>query len=283
MNIIRKAMLNRSRAIKELKYRALRPFGNKDFKRFIVLSIARTGSNMLVQYLNTHPHIYARGEIFQKLNGRDYKEILETTFLKQPCYIMATGFKIFYYHPLDTQTVDVHALSCRTWEYRPTLDWFYRRPIDTDSCAIWTDLINMSDLHIIHLKRKNALRTLISRKLMGLGWGASIIAQRTATGNKRITFTAEELEVGFEATRAAEQKGDSVFEGHPFLTVYYEDMVRDRDITFRKITDFLDVRYVQPKTILRKQNPEKASDIVTNYEELKRAFDDTEWHSFFEE
>ena len=256
MNVLRKAMRNPNRAIKELKYKIFRPFGNQDYKRFIVLGRSRTGSSLLLQFLNSHPHIYALDEIFSKLNGRDYKKIINSAFSKYPYYINAVGFKIFYYHPLDT-----------------------------DDCDIWNELANIQGLYVIHLKRRNILRTLISRKLADLwGYTSYTLTSHTAqTIKKVISFTFNELENGFQSTRAAESRADVMFGANPLLTIYYEELVRDRVVTFRKITDFLDVRYVQPKAIIRKQYPEKSSDIVTNYEELKRAFDGTEWQSFFEE
>ncbi len=79
------------------------PTGNSrhsDFQRFIVLSRSRTGSNMLLSFLNSHPNIHAEGEVFNRLNGQNYQEILSRVFADQPPRILAKGFKIFYYHPM---------------------------------------------------------------------------------------------------------------------------------------------------------------------------------------
>lgn len=228
-----------------------------DFQRFMVLSRSRTGSNMLLSFLNSHPNIHAEGEVFNRLNGRNYREILSRVFADQPPRILAKGFKIFYYHPLDD-----------------------------DSCAIWQDLEALDNLRVIHLKRKNILRTLISRKIAGYH---DVWVDKATDGNdnvcrrKAVSFSPKELRRGFEQTRQWEASGAQRFAGHPLISVYYEDLVRQPEAVFSKITDFLGVAYVQPKTALKKQNPERLRDLLVNYGELKEAFSGTEWQDFFED
>ncbi|MGB9498505.1 MAG: hypothetical protein ACKVE4_01885 [Dissulfuribacterales bacterium] len=72
----------------------------------------------------------------------------------------------------------------------------------------------------------------------------------------------------------------SFLNSHP---KYYEDLVAHLEDTFGNVTDFLDLEYEGPKTTLKKQNPERLSDLVTNYSELKEAFSGTEWQAFFED
>jgi len=111
-------------------------WGRSDFTRFILLSRSRTGSNMLTSLLNSHPHVRAEGEILRRLQGRDSTAILAEVFARQPRHIRAKGFKFFYYHPIDGDTE-------KTWQM----------------------LLDMTDLRVIHLKRKNILRTILSRKI----------------------------------------------------------------------------------------------------------------------
>jgi len=230
--------------------------GHTNFRRFIVLSRSRTGSNMLISFLNSHSNVHAKGEIFNRLNGRNYKEIFAKVYAQQPFHIKARGFKIFYSHPLDDKSDDV-----------------------------WDNLISMDNLWVIHLKRRNILRTLISRKIAGLQdvWSVSSDKSKINDRNKTIVFTVEKLNKGFEQTKEWENSGDEKFKKHPLISVYYEDLVNNPEGTFGNITDFLDVKYEPPKTILRKQNPERLRDLVTNYSELKKAFSGTQWQEFFEE
>lgn len=239
-----------------LSHRPLSSFGHSDFQRFIVLSRSRTGSNMLISFLNSHPNVHTEVGIFGNLNGRSYKDILAKVFGKQPYYIKSKGFKIFYYHPQDD-----------------------------DSGDLWDSLVNMDGLCVIHLKRRNILRVLISRKIAGYEdvWESTSTKGLDARRNKAVTFTVDELEEGFKQTRDWENGGDEKFREHPLLSIYYESLVNDPEGAFSKITDFLGVRYVPPETKLRRQNPERLRNIVINYDELKLAFTGTEWQTFFDE
>ncbi|MBN1630803.1 MAG: sulfotransferase [Thermoleophilia bacterium] len=253
---IRKAAKDPRRAWAEVRYRLLRVAGSTDYRRFIVLSRARTGSKLLMSLLRSHPQIRADGEVFSRLKGRDLQTLLAKTFSKQPRYIKARGFKIFYYHPQDDP-----------------------------SSRIWEELRSIDDLHVIHLKRRNTLRTLLSHKIAEAEdvWVSRGEPRPHGSGPVRVTFTVDELAAGFEQTRAWEESGDETFSGHRVLTVYYEDLVSDRDQVFRAVTDFLGVEYVSPRTQMTKQNPGPIKDAIANYEELRAAFADTEWAPFFDE
>jgi len=138
LNLINKALKDPNRAMKVLSYKLLSTFGHNNYKKFIVLTRSRTGSNMLISYLDSHPNIHADREVFARLNGRHYKDILSKTYGKQPRHVKFAGFKIFYYHPMDD-----------------------------DKKEIWDYLINSKEISVIHLKRRNILRTMISRKIAG--------------------------------------------------------------------------------------------------------------------
>ena len=43
-----------------------RLFGSTDYKKFVIISDARTGSTLLMGLMNNHPEIIAMGEIFKK-------------------------------------------------------------------------------------------------------------------------------------------------------------------------------------------------------------------------
>lgn len=162
---------------------------------------------------------------------------------------------------------------------------FYYHPNDDQTDDLWDDLMNMDNLYVIHLKRRNILRTLVSRKIAESQdlWEVSDSKVLDSKNKKRVCMTVQELSNGFQRTRTWERTGDEMFGEHPLMTVYYEELVDRPETRYREITDFLGVRYVQPQTSLNKQNPEKLGELLSNYEELKDAFTGTEWQPFFEE
>jgi LPS sulfotransferase NodH len=231
-------------------------FGTRNYKKFIVLTRSRTGSNMVINMLNSHPAVYADGEVFSSLNGKTVDDVLAGEFGKYLPYIKAVGFKIFYYHPQDD-----------------------------DSGLVWDRLDAMEDLRVIHLKRRNILRTLLSRKIAGATkvWGITKDAERGAIDERRVQFTEGELREGFEQTRDWEREFAQRFESKPSITLYYEDLLADRRKEFKRLTGLLGVKASEPKTLLVRQNPEKLHDLILNYDELKAAFAETEWTAFFED
>lgn len=244
------------RALRSLRFRLLSAVGHNHFTRFVILSRSRTGSNMLTSLLNSHPGVIADGEILARLRGREARDILAQAYARQPRYIKARGFKLFYYHPLDCKHTD-----------------------------LWDRLIADQDVRVLHLKRRNILRTLVSRKIAGMRdvWTATSRARLRMAGSKAVFFTTSELEQGFRRTRAWEEGGDRQFQGHPLMSVHYEDLIDDPASTLACVLDFLDLEQCPLATSMRKQNPERLTKLVANYAQLKAAFAGTEWQAFFED
>lgn len=229
---------------------------HSDYRKFILLTRSRTGSNLLLSYLNVHPNIIADHELFQRPVKKPITKVLRKEFRRYPKSINAVGFKIFYNHPLGE-----------------------------DNPYLWKTLKNMEDLYVIHLKRRNILRTMLSLKLaLQLDqWIKYNPNQSHNIERKKVSFDMESLEAGFIETRQWEEQGDEMFKDHPNMTIYYEELVESPEETVSKVTDFLGLGPCQPSTYLVRQNPEKASDLIENYKELKEYFSGSPWESFFDE
>lgn len=236
-------------------YRALSLFGHETYVRFIVLTRSRTGSNLVVSFLNSHPQVFSEGEIFARIQGRDALVRLKSAFGRQPRHIKAKGFKLFYYHPLDA-----------------------------DGTVLWRELESMREIRVLHLTRRNVLRTLLSRKIAGMQdkWTATKY-DKSEVLRRRVHFSVQELEEGFRQTREWERVAEARFHAHPMLKVTYEDLVRDPRQQNARMLEFLALDDLAPSTSLRKQNPEHLGSLIDNYSELKAAFGDTEWAAYFDE
>ena len=238
-----------------LRYKFLGLFGNSEFRPFIVLTDARTGSNFLVSILDSHPNIRAEGELFRDLSPKLYGLALSTAFSKQPRHIKASGFKIFYSHARNGM-----------------------------GGGIWDHLERMEDLLVIHLKRRNLLRAFVSLKIAkSQGVWISDRADDGASANKAVTLTEKELRRYFEKMTLSAENGDRHFSAHAKMTIYYEDLVRDVEGTFERLTSFLGVPYYAPYSVLKRQNPERLDVLILNYQELKSRFSGTQWGQLFED
>lgn len=253
---------------------------NKNYNKFIVLSQARTGSNFLLSLLDSHEQVITYGELFVKsdcigwhrlkyneywqskslislMNKKPQEFLQKKVFRKYPSPIAAVGFKIFYGQAKEFPTKTV-------WEF----------------------LQSQRDIKIIHLKRKNLLKSLLSLKkaLITDQWIA--ISQKELQDKSRdisITLTYEDCLQYFHKTHDIMLEHDIFFSQHPIIDIYYEDLCEDHINQTRIIQDFLGLKYRALKSYTVKQSSLSLSESITNYFELKEQFQNTPWAKFFED
>ncbi len=244
------------------------------YARHIILARSRVGSNLLNSLLNTHPAIVSYGEIFRNdysigwdrggmpsgsgmvrlMNNEPVGFLEKKVFRTFPPKTRAVGFKLFYYHAQD--------------EKRKVL---------------WDYLIADRDLQVIHLRRKNMLKTLVSLKR---AWITDKWVRVSLPEKKSVTvrLDAEECINFFEQNRQWEQEARENFSSHHFMEVVYEEMVRDKPAVARELHEFLGVPSVQiTKPVFKKQNRHNLRDSIENYDEIAEALSGTEWSSFLDE
>lgn len=235
-------------------------FRRKDYTRFIVLTKQRTGSNLLINSLRSHPRMTVFGELFRggidesiktlvRQSAADYLD--DRVFNKQPPDIQAVGFKIFYHHP--------------AWD---------------TSGAVWDYLQGQEGLRVIHLKRENALRSLVSKRIAQKTdvWKQS--GQEGEPTDKTITLTPEECFEYFETTIRHEQEGDARFAGKPVMQMTYERLTSNYDEEIVRIQEFLQVDPMPLPIKTSKQNPETLQDLIANYGEVEAALRGTAWERY---
>ena len=231
---------------------------NSSSKLFIVLARPRTGSTLLVSYLNSHPEINTNGEVLSKLNGLCHRTALRNAFTqrRKNAAVKAMGFKLFYDHPFDSP-----------------------------DNALFETLSKLPDLHVIHLKRRNLLRCFVSRKIAHADgkWLLRNSSQGKSAEEKRLRINASELSNEFQNVRNWEQKCDRYFLNHPMIALDYEYLSANPKGAFAHVCDFLGVDNAVATTSLIRQNPEPLPTLVENYSELKQAFASTEWNYLFDE
>jgi len=243
-----------ARGLRALARRAPRFLGHQDYVPFIVLSRSRTGSNLLVSFLNSHPHAYADGEIMGRLGTQDPRRAVDEAFGRQARYIRAKGFKLFYYHPVDQDPRDLGAV-----------------------------LLGIEDLRVIHLRRRNVLRTLTSRRIAEARdqWTSIETTAGSSPQPASVVFDPDELRQQFEQTCRWELEAQRDFAGHPVHDLIYEDLVEDPVGRFRGVTDFLGLAPCVPDTPFHRQNPQPLSQLIDNYEDLRNSFRGSPWQEFF--
>jgi LPS sulfotransferase NodH len=245
--------------------------GHTDYTRFIILGRSRSGSNFLRGLLNSHSQIITFEELFKNpetigwgLDGypQDQRTLhrfqtdpvgfLESdVFGKMPLKIRAVGFKAFYYHAYGTSLE-----------------------------PIWSFLKAHNQIRVLHLRRKNILKTHLSKKRAEItdSW-------INLTGEKEqapsVTLDFEECRSDFEQTRAWEETYSKFFQQHEVMELVYEDLARNYVERMKAVQAFLgvDPEKVEPQTFKQASRP--LSEAITNYSELKHRFAGTPWEEFF--
>ena len=249
--------------------------GQKNYTRFIILGRSRTGSNLLRGLLNEHAQIVVLGELFQNeqeigwaypgysqspkmlklFHNQPVKFLGEKVFRNYPTQTAAVGFKIFYYH-------------ARSKNWQP----------------VWDYLRNQQNLHVIHIKRRNLLKTHLSKKRAEQTdeWvNTTGQPQKPKSNSLRLDFA--ECQQDFEQTRAWETENDVFFREHPSLEIFYEDLARNYADEMQRVLTFLNITPQPLKPQTHKQARQALSDTIENYAELKSQFAGTQWASFFED
>lgn len=228
-------------------------FGNYNYSKFVVITRSRTGSNLFMSLLSSHVNIYAFGELFNQPRKNSFKNIWNTTFSKRMNYVKTVGFKIFYYHPLNSN------------------DEF-----------IWNKIKSDRDIKIIHLIRENILRSYISsqiaHKTQIYGLTPGMINQNLQ--DRKVSIDIEDCLKEIKKTEAYQDKTRLEFSHHPFIEITFKGLVLEKTITMGRIFNFLNVTSKKTTSNLSRQNPEKIQNLVLNYIELDKALRNTKHYKY---
>lgn len=243
---IRKAAQHPFRAVARVRFLVASAAGHRDYVPFIVLAHARTGSNMLLSMLRSHPQVLVRGEVFARVEPDELQATVDRTFRRRvPRNVEAAGCKVFYYHPLGDR-----------------------------SGQLWHELDEVRDLHVVHLRRHNMLRTIVSREIAAQRdeWLQTRPQQTIPADLRRVSLTVDQVRSGVERIQRLEREATDRFEERPLLEACYEDLVSSPTHEFGRITDFIGVAAADPIGKTLQQNPEPLALLLTNYDELRAAF-----------
>lgn len=243
------------------------------YRPFVVISRPRTGTNMLRSILNGHGRVIAFGEVFRspefigwampgyprigplrrRLEREPVRFLDEVVYGPYPRRFDAVGFKLFYGHARQP-------------------GWL----------PVWDRLQGRTDVVVIHMRRRNVLKSVLSfaRAERTGAWEARRV--RTPDPGP-IALDFDQCRYHFEQNRRWEAECDARFAEHPKLDLLYEDLARDRAGQMRRVYEALGVapRDVAPAT--RRQGSKPMSETIANYAELKARFAGTPWEAFFED
>jgi LPS sulfotransferase NodH len=230
-----------------------RVFGHPIDQRFAIVGNPRTGSNFLLDGLKSSPAIRMYHEIFADHNrriGKDFHKIFSTVFQPESKSIKIVGFKVFYNHLTEGE---------------------------------WQKLLSCKDLKIIHLTRRNRLRTVISLEI-AFKTGQWTQAGKSNSGEvkqKRLKLDPSKLIQRLEQIEEGEKTARIRFRDWQVLELVYEELVKSPKLVFESAGNFLGVDGIDPGRIrLRRQNPETLQQLIINYDEIEAVLRNTRFEEY---
>jgi LPS sulfotransferase NodH len=145
----------------------------------------------------------------------------------------------------------------------------------------WDFLVGDLSLAVIHLRRRNALDTLISLKrafATNEWWSLKSDSRPAFT----VRLDPEECGRYFQKLSDSQDAADAAFAAHPKIDLVYEDLVERQQDALDGVFTLLGVPRARLTTRMTKQNPAPARETVANYEQLKDHFRRTRWGALFE-
>jgi hypothetical protein len=284
-----------------------------EYVRFVVLGDARTGSYMLVQALDSHASVTCFGELFNwdveyidyNVPGYDRDSARDlalrnsdpTTFLRE---------RIFCERGAGTQAVGFKLLYSHVWGGFP---------------GLLEALAADRELRVVHLKRRNLLRRLVSTRLaqasgvwrMEAGtaplpladpstWRRGLkdpagaarallrrmrpsggpVAAPNVPAQKSVRLTLQECDEFMYKAMHEVDYYDSLFSGHPSHEIWYEDIVGDQRAAFGAVQSFLGVERKRLVVTMARQNPGPLPELIENYDEVERHYRGTPVERFLQ-
>jgi LPS sulfotransferase NodH len=231
-----------------------RVFGHPVDQRFAIIGNARTGSNFLLDGLKSSPSIKMYHEIFAEHNrkiGTDFDAILSTLFQYESKSTELVGFKLFYNHLTDEE---------------------------------WNKLLAYKDLKVIHLTRRNRLRTIISLEIAFKTGEWTRSGKSEGSEKKRLILEPSNLIKQLEQIEERESATRARFRNRQIMEVVYEKLIQSPTDVFASVSTFLGVNGIDPSKIrLKKQNPESLKQLIINYYEIKAVLRSTRFAEYLDD
>lgn len=214
---------------------------SEKYNKFVIIGHARTGSNFLANILRSSNQCRCVGEVFadhRRTHGEGFEQIIHNVYGLKRRALKAVGFKLFYYHLTSNE---------------------------------WNKMAKINNLKIIHLTRENILRTILSLKiaLKYNYWYLSKNEHEKKHQKKHVKLEISTLLSEIYQIVEYENYINQRFKNNFIMRISYEKMVTNTNHEMSRIFKELGLENHGSFNInSSRQNPEKLSDLISNYDEV---------------
>jgi len=235
-------------------------------KHFIVFTNGRTGSNLLVSLLRSHPEFKLHSEIFGEHQ-------LEDPIVKS--WINRIG-PVRYFRRAFRRIGSERYVGQKILYYN--IDETYGRGRGVEGLsALHDEIFQREDISFIHLKREDKLARLLSNALAVES--GKFLNGKYPSGS--ITVSPEWAMAELEQMEYWENTFDNLLPPERTYSLSYEDLLADRENQTKEIFEFLGAEPCYVETKMKKQSSMPHREKITNYAALEEYFVGTRFENIF--
>ncbi len=254
---------------------------------FAIFHVGRSGSRLLADLLDQHSAIHCDREIFNAFYGEAEAEMSKRGFRTE--YRWNTS-AYFPHDPLGYVRSRLCEAGPRAW-YCCEVKFYHVVRNGLTVPGFVNDLEGMGFDRFVVLERRNTLRKIVSSAIGHLDnrFHAAANSQASAT---RIELDVDRIEIDSDSKPLIaylEDYADRMDELRVTLAdkralwlSYEGDLQHDPSQGYRRVCDFLGLEGESPSVRTRRTNPQPLSEIVTNWEDVRRTLTGTRFESMLE-
>jgi len=285
----------------------------KDRCKFVVLSDSRSGSTFFRLYLNSHPQIRCHGEIFLKTYGAKdgFPNWCRTSF-----FWTRIAYSLRFYRPLiykffhelfNNESFSAPWTNMETWnEYQPRVNVEHEKAVgfklmyghmepkslrykkvpsplkqiikQVKCIPFLTRYVKEENFRIVHFIRENPLKIEVSRITAAKTKMYHTVEKRK---HSRVFVDPATIKSKLQNILDNQDTYRRVFSNNPYLEMSYERFLTHKSEMTSKVLDFLQVDDVCGlASSLKKINPDRLEDIISNYDEIKEILSNTPFEKY---
>lgn len=238
---------------------------------FVVLGAERTGSNLLVGMLASHPRLKCEGELFNpRMIGKGLLDarLPEDTDIGAMLALRRTDPAAF--HRAILRIAAGHGAAAAGFKLL-----YYHGIVDN---RVIDHLVSLSDLRVIHLTRRDRLARWLSKARADEtdSWYVGK-RQETRPSSGPMHLDPVKTLADLEDCELMEERARATFGLERVLEITYEDLLADPEGGSGAVLDHLGVEPAPLQISTKKQGSRDLRRAIANWEEIERALTGTRW------
>lgn len=241
-------------------FRSMRKMMSEPKKKFIIVSMGRTGSTLLTSLLNSHSEIFCDSEIFMRKHHI-------------PLFL-----PVIYLNG-HSQNIKKHNASIYGFKVKEEQ---LSQENKLDSAKFLQNLHN-DGWKLIRLARENRIKLALS---VYQAWRDNIYEVKAGTSTKKISYINVEVDKLVEILDfhdALYKRESEALNGLRYLDLTFErDLLKNsvHQSTANKVFDYLELPHQSVSTEFKKKSDDNLRSLVKNYDELVNKLKNTKYAAF---